>query len=47
MGSQVRALVRGRDPEAMAAIPQSVDVVAGDIGDYDSCKYVMQGVDKV
>jgi len=46
-GYKVRALVRGRDPEAMAAIPQSVDVVAGDIGDYDSCKYVMQGVDKV
>ncbi len=44
---QVRALVRGRDPEALAAIPQSVQIIPGDIGDYKSCHDAMQGVDKV
>lgn len=44
---QVRALVRGRDPEALVAIPQSVQIIPGDIGDYKSCHDAMQGVDKV
>ena len=44
---QVRALVRGRDPEAVAAIPQSVKVIPGDIGDYKACHNAMIGVDKV
>jgi hypothetical protein len=39
---QVRALVRGRDQAALEAIPQSVAVVKGDIGDYDDCLKAMQ-----
>lgn len=44
---QVRALVRGRDQAALEAIPQSVAVVKGDIGDYSACLEAMQGCDKV
>jgi hypothetical protein len=35
-------LVRGRDQAALEAIPQSVGVVKGDIGDYADCLKAMQ-----
>lgn len=34
--------MRGRDQVALEAIPQSVAVVKGDIGDYDACLQAMQ-----
>ncbi len=45
-GYKVRALVR---PETAptANIPQSVEVVVGDIGDEKACQLAVQGVDKV
>lgn len=45
-GYKVRALVR---PETAptANIPQSVEVVVGDIGDEKACQRAVQGVDKV
>lgn len=48
-GYKVRALVRRRDPSAPPpeAIPQSVEVVFGDLGDYKSCRAAVEGVDKV
>lgn len=49
-GYKVRALVRRRGPEGVVdteAIPQVVDVVYGDIGDYKVCRAAVDGVDKV
>lgn len=56
-GYKVRALVRKRygdeaasnqtDGPEMDAIPQSVEVVYGDVGDYQSCRKAVDGVDKV
>ena len=46
-GYKVRALVRQRDGAAADAIPQSVELVVGDVGDYRSCRAAMNGVDKV
>ncbi len=39
--------MRGRDQAALEAIPQSVQIVKGDIGDYDACMKAMRGCDKV
>ncbi|EFN51818.1 hypothetical protein CHLNCDRAFT_59780 [Chlorella variabilis] len=56
-GYKVRALVRQRDTGAAAAagegdgdaeaIPQSAELVYGDIGEYKSCRQAVEGVDKV
>lgn len=50
-GYKVRALVRKRADEASTpateSIPQSVQVVYGDVGDYEACRKAVQGVDKV
>lgn len=47
-GYKVRALVRTRDGDTLKeAIPQSVDVVIGDVGDYAACKKAVEGVDKI
>lgn len=45
---QVRALVRNKEKEGAAeALPQSVEVVEGDIADYKACRRAVEGVDKV
>ena len=54
-GYAVRALVRRRaalsnpeeDDDAMESIPQSVEVIEGDVGDYAACRKAVEGVDKV
>ena len=49
-GYNVRALVRDRtglDRDVSEVIPQSVEIVYGDVGDYGSCRKAMEGVDKV
>jgi NAD(P)-dependent dehydrogenase (short-subunit alcohol dehydrogenase family) len=55
-GYKVRALVRQRDTGAAArgsgdaeadAIPQSAELVFGDIADYGACRNAVEGVDKV
>ena len=43
-GYAVNALVRG---VISHGLPQSVAVFQGDVGDYDSCRRALQGVDKV
>ena len=54
-GYKVKALVRRRgdgrveegDEDVMESIPQSVEVVEGDLGDYKACRKAVEGVDKV
>eukprot|EP00887_Chlorella_sp_A99_P005130 scaffold25.g5130.t1 len=50
-GYRVRALVRQRTGEGGAGgsdtIPQSVQQVVGDVGDYASCRAAVEGADKV
>lgn len=48
-GYTVRALVRQRNEgtEVAEAIPQSVELVYGDLGDYKSCREAVKGVDKI
>ena len=49
-GYKVRALVRRRGSDAEVdtdVIPQVVEVVYGDIGDYKSCRAAVEGIDKV
>lgn len=49
-GYKVRALVRRRGSDGVVdtdAIPQVVEVVYGDIGDYKVCRAAVEGVDKV
>lgn len=46
-GYKVKALVRHRSGEVLEDIPQSVEQVAGDLGDYQSCRRAVEGVDKV
>ncbi|KAL4853981.1 Glutamate-1-semialdehyde 2 [Chlorella vulgaris] len=55
-GYKVRALVRQRDSSGAAsggadsateAIPQSAELVFGDVGDYKACRRAVEGVDKV
>lgn len=54
-GYKVRALVRKRSVDQSSqlnapekdGIPQSVEVVYGDVGDYQSCRKAVEGVDKV
>ena len=35
------------DMERPAGLPQSVEIVYGDVAEYDSCRAAVQGVDKV
>ncbi len=44
---QVHALVRQREGTETAAIPQSAQLVYGDLGDYQACREAVRGVDKV
>lgn len=51
-GYKVKALIRpqvteGEGDERPAGIPQSVEIVYGDVTDYASCKAAAKGVDKV
>jgi uncharacterized protein YbjT (DUF2867 family) len=49
-GYKVRALVRRRGEDLAPendAIPQVVEIVYGDIGDYKACRKAVEGVDKV
>eukprot|EP00889_Picochlorum_renovo_P007151 jgi/Picre1/34181/NNA_001655.t1 len=50
-GYTVKALVRRRSGEeeedVMESIPQSVEVIEGDVGDYKACRKAVEGVDKV
>lgn len=53
-GYKVRALVRQRsldasttDDPSIDAIPQSVEVILGDVGEYAACRAAVEGVDKV
>lgn len=50
-GYKVKALVRRRstteESEALEAIPQSVEVIEGDLGDYKACRKAVETVDKV
>lgn len=45
---KVKALVRQRTSDAdEEAIPQSVELVYGDVGDYKACRQAVKGVDKI
>ena len=50
-GYKVRALVRKRgttsEEDISSLIPQSVEVVWGDVGEYAACRAAVEGVDKV
>jgi putative NADH-flavin reductase len=48
-GYNVRAMVREKTMQNAVGelLPQKVEVVIGDIGDYKSCRKAMEGVDKV
>lgn len=50
-GYTVKALIRRRSGEeeedVMESIPQSVEVIEGDVGDYKACRKAVEGVDKV
>lgn len=49
-GYRVKALVRRRgetEEDVMESIPQSVEVIDGDISDYKACRKAVDGVDKV
>jgi uncharacterized protein YbjT (DUF2867 family) len=49
-GYSVKALVRRRGEDSgdmMDSIPQSVEVIEGDLGDYKACRKAVEGVDKV
>lgn len=49
-GYKVRALVRRRGEDPVPendAIPQVVEIVYGDVGDYKACRKAVEGVDKV
>ena len=42
-GYRVRALVRQREGSDAEAIPQSVELVVGDVGDYKACRRAVEG----
>lgn len=44
-GYRVRALVRGKEGSE-EALPQSVQLVVGDLADYAACRRAVEGVDK-
>ncbi len=45
-GYRVRALVRGKEG-VEDSLPQSVQLVFGDLADYAACRKAVEGVDKV